>query len=553
MESRHASLLDKVNSLRWKSFNDVNSLLRFLSSAEDRVRLLLMLIERVITKRTSFYLPSELEKFTLDDLLSALTSQDFKPHFQLAASELISLLPKVAQGTNTYRTALLKALGSITPDVLLPDLIYELTAERNKILAKEQHSLDQIREVDSWDRLQQDVLSRFEVDLTQVLQTLLSKLTPLKQKSYHKSPLEEQRRFIVRREVINLLRPRQEALLLCLRFLLARFGDVEDEIVLIIYGAIHKKNMKYLRAIAENDLDADVRLRAQIVLANLDGSFAKDIVPRQSFTSVSHTLAYYDNILASRGRAYNGYTWLRDETVEKVLHDAFNKTDDEFSEFFVDQMGKAEEGLTEKLVSKMEEKFKPVQASVDTWSQNLANGKIEVNFSYRDTQPQEKDWHCDIAFLLKCSIAEEFEKQHAALIQCKKMNYDSNGRFQKTWTIDIEQCQELIEKSKFSYYFLFGPHELPSIRTLVVPATTISAIISATANSSQKTKNISYEQLRSNSRSLADFLLYDFIGCWVGDEDTTLIGLAAGGGNIRPSARFLVTVSISQNRQDQRQ
>lgn len=553
MESKHTNLLDKINSLRWESFRDVNSLLRFLSSDDERVHLLLMLIERIVTKRSSYYLPHDLEKFTLDALLSSLTSQEFKPHFPLAASELISLLPKVEQGSDTYRTALLKALGSITPDALLPDLVYELEAERGRILAREQHSLDQIKEVDSWDQMQRDVLSRFDAGLTQVLQTLLEKLTPLKQKSYRKSPLEEQRRFIVRREVTKLLRPRQEVLLLCLRFLLARFGDVEDEIVLIIYGAIHKKNMKYLQSIAENDSDADVRLRAHIVLANLDGGFAKGLVPRRSFTSVSHTVAYYDNILSSRGRAYSGHTWLRDETVEKVIHDAFNKADEEFSEFFVNQMGKAEEGLTERLVLKMEERFEPVQASVDTWSQNLADGKIEINFSYRDTQPQEKEWHCDIAFLLKCSIAEEFEKQHAALIQCKKMNYDSNWRFQKTWTIDIEQCQNLIEKSKSSYYFLFGPNELPSIRTLVVPANTIRAIISATATSSQKTKNISYEQLRSNSRSLADFLLYDFIGCWVGDEDASLIELASGGGNIRPSARFLVTVSISRRRGDQRQ
>lgn len=53
-------------------------------------------------------------------------------------------------------------------------------------------------------------------------------------------------------------------------------------------------------------------------------------------------------------------------------------SDSEFSEFLLNQMGKAEEGLTERLVSRMEDTFEPVQTSVNTWSQNLVSGKIDV-------------------------------------------------------------------------------------------------------------------------------------------------------------------------------
>jgi hypothetical protein len=107
----------------------------------------------------------------------------------------------------------------------------------------------------------------------------------------------------------------------------------------------------------------------------------------------------------------------------------------------------------------------------------------------------------------------------------------------------------LVERSPFSYYFLYGPHEYPSVKTLVVPATTLLGIIDATAAPGQESRNVRYEDVRHSARSLADFMLYDFIGCWAGDSDGEVISLAQGGGGVRPVARHLVTVTIIKGRE----
>ncbi|HEY0100098.1 MAG TPA: hypothetical protein VGB76_14205, partial [Pyrinomonadaceae bacterium] len=294
----------------------------------------------------------------------------------------------------------------------------------------------------------------------------------------------------------------------------------------------------------------DVQMRARIILANRDGTFAKELVPHGSFENVSHTMAYYNGVMASRGRAYAGHTWIKDETVERILHDAFRKTDDLFSAFFSEQIGKHEPELTERLVATMEGEFEPVKGVVEVWGKALVSGRTKVEFSHRDVQPQEDEWHADIAFVLNCSLEAEFAKKHAILVQSKKMNHNAEtGLFSQSWTIDIEQCRELVERTAFAYYFLYGPHEFPSVKTLVVPATTLLGIVDATAAPGQGSKNVRYEDVRHSARSLADFMLYDFIGCWVGDPGAEVISLAEGGGGVRPVARHLVTVTIIKGRE----
>lgn len=315
-------------------------------------------------------------------------------------------------------------------------------------------------------------------------------------------PLAEQKRYLQRRDVVKWLKPWQELLLLCLRFLLTRYAEVEDDVAAILGASLARKNLKKLKELAAADVDYDVRMRARIILANRDGTFAKELVPHGGFENVSHTVAHYNGVMTSRGRAYAGHTWIKDETVERIIHDAFKKTDYRFSAFFSEQVGKHEPELTERLVATMEGEFEPVKGVIEAWGKALASGSVKVDFSHRDAQPQEDEWHADIAFLLNCSLEAEFAKKHAILIQSKKMNHSAGtGSFSQSWTIDIVQCRELVEKTAFGYYFLYGPHEYPSVKTLVVPATTLLGIIDATAALGQGGKNVRYEDVRHSARS----------------------------------------------------
>jgi hypothetical protein len=61
---------------------------------------------------------------------------------------------------------------------------------------------------------------------------------------------------------------------------------------------------------------------------------------------------------------------------------------------------------------------------------------------------------------------------------------------------------------------------------------------------------MSVAELRSMSRSFADFMLYDFIGGWVGDERKDIVTWARGetgaAVNAGPPPRFVVTLTVTQ-------
>jgi len=551
--SGNAELNKVVSEVREGKLERLMCLEELGASQDEVARLLLEVLEpdnyqRLIKSYGGSHRSSPLPK-----ICQLCVSGSLAAHRRELTWALVYLLRVIDKRGYWDRDALIKAIGQIGEEEILGDLIYELDLEKGII--EENFGLSGTLKragEKRWDELKREALHRFDPALIAAVRTLIDLMDHLSpNKGWGRGgPLAERKRFLQRRDVATWLKPRQELLLHCLRFLLTRYAEVEDDVAAILGASLTRKSLKKLKELASEDADYDVRMRARIILANRDGTFAKELVPHGRFENISHTMAYYNGVMASRGRAYAGHTWIKDETVERILHDAFKKTDDRFSAFFSEQIGKHEPELTERLVATMEDEFEPVKGVIEAWGKALVSGSVKVDFSHRDAQPQEDEWHADIAFLLDCSLEAEFAKKHAILVQSKKMNHSAEtGRFSQSWTIDIAQCRELVEKSAFSYYFLYGPHEYPSVKTLVIPATTLLGIVDETATPGQGSKNIRYEDVRHSARSLADFMLYDFIGCWVGDSDDEVISLAEGGGGVRPVARHLVTVTIIKGRE----
>ncbi len=449
------------------------------------------------------------------------------------------------------RDPLIDALGKVSRNQELPDLIYELEKDRQAIEKSDHYAytiLDTERKKLQTKR--DSAISRFsETLVTQVTELIrLFEGLNTKDKWGYRSDLDEQRRFLIRRDAIDLLRSNADLLNACQRFILSRYSEIKDDVVAVLTNALEGRPTTDLERIANDDANSDVRLGARLVMEHLTGSPEVHLLPKDRFSSVSHLIAYYDDIMSSRGKSHSGRTWLQDELTERFVHDAFARADDDFSRFFEINHSKYEEGLTERLLYCLEERVRPIGSFLKEWSGKLRNGPIKIELSYRDTQPVERIWNADIAFLFECSIRGVLAKRHAVLVQCKKMAYDDNAhRFRPSWSIETTQCDNLISKSPFSYYFLFGPAELPSIKTLVVPAQTLRGLIRGMNPASvPATKTIPLPPVLSVARHFADFMLYDLIGCWLGDERNEVVGLAEGTDTNAPPARYLVKIVITQ-------
>jgi hypothetical protein len=221
-------------------------------------------------------------------------------------------------------------------------------------------------------------------------------------------------------------------------------------------------------------------------------------------------------------------TWLNDVALENTLHEAFEEADREFSMWFESEVRSNEERLTGFFVKILCDKGRRAERILRSWGRDLTSSQWHFRMSYRDVTPLrgEKRYGADMAFILSVKVPGYMERRKAILVQAKKILVQvdgSNINYHSSWPIDLEQTVRLHSTTPFSYFFLYGP-EFNRTMTRVIPAASVLGILKATGHESA----LPVSQALSSSRSLSDFLLFDFIGCWVGDESEEILRIADG-------------------------
>lgn len=236
-------------------------------------------------------------------------------------------------------------------------------------------------------------------------------------------------------------------------------------------------------------------------------------------------------------------TWIANDVIENILQQTFIRTDIEFSKLFETQVHTPEERLTGFFVEKLFKNSEKAQASIQSLL-TVLDEPWYFTLQYRDMTGTEKHYGADIAFLLRSSIPEKMRRQKVVFVQCKKMRARQKGLpslvFYPSWPIDRQQAENLCDCTQFGYYFLYGPHS-QGIMTRVIPARSVLGIMDATG---RKTTIPSYQAIMS-SRSFADFLFHDFVGCWAGDETDESLRIAYGQ-NEEFGVRYLVSIDLSR-------
>lgn len=236
---------------------------------------------------------------------------------------------------------------------------------------------------------------------------------------------------------------------------------------------------------------------------------------------------------------------MRSDPVENTLLEAFTQADVQFSKLLQSEIQSHEEKLTDLFVATLIGKASKAQEVIRSWGKHLAYEPWEVSFDCRDMGAfrREREYGTDMAFLLSISSRERMEQRKAILVQAKKINVElseSSISFLDSWSVDFLQAERLSSLTPFVYYFLYGPY-YNGTRTRVMPASSIIGILNAIGRRSK----LPILHVLHASRPLAEFLVHDFIGCWVGDSSSRMIRVAEGEDN-QAGARYVVRVDISR-------
>jgi hypothetical protein len=209
-------------------------------------------------------------------------------------------------------------------------------------------------------------------------------------------------------------------------------------------------------------------------------------------------------------------TWIGDRIIESILWESFRQFDEEFSKLLETQAYSQEERLTGFFVEKLCEHGRMARDSILKMSSSL---KLPWYFSvsYQDMTRTEKTYGADMAFVLSADIRERMTIGKIILVQCKKMSTRSypspNFTFLNSWPIDYQQAADLCKATPFGFHFLYGSYS-GAVLTRVAPTRSIMGMMRAT----RRKRTIPLSQTMLISRPFADFFLYDFIGCWEGNE-----------------------------------
>jgi hypothetical protein len=221
-------------------------------------------------------------------------------------------------------------------------------------------------------------------------------------------------------------------------------------------------------------------------------------------------------------------TWIADPAVEQVLHSIFEEVDSQFSLYFGANSLSNEERLTGVLAEILVEKSKRINEILSAWGRTLTTGPWYVRLYYKDVSVHrgEKKWGSDLAIVLDVKFPGRNEFRKAILLQAKKMQsrQDSEGViFGNYWRIDIPQAVKMLDVTASSFHILYNPDHA-GLKIRILPTASLISLAKAT----QSTTVLHTTEVAPSTRRFADFMLYDFIGCWAGDFSKRVLRIAEG-------------------------
>ncbi|HEX8437863.1 hypothetical protein [Archangium sp.] len=241
-----------------------------------------------------------------------------------------------------------------------------------------------------------------------------------------------------------------------------------------------------------------------------------------------------------------GRTWLRDRDLEELLLGAFSRVERDFSARYPEHFREDEAQLVTRLLEDLKHEFESIRSDLSILLSQGQPVPLELDLQYRrtrapvegETSPENpRPAGVELAFVLKVEVDSFLTTKRAVLVQARKLERRGEGQWAPNLRLGREQVDELLGKTESSYCLFLVP---PSLRAecWMVPARLVRGLMEA----QESLSTVPREGAQRVARSLAQWMTYDLLGLWTGDDRPAVLERAESNAERGPD--FVVEISV---------
>ena len=244
-----------------------------------------------------------------------------------------------------------------------------------------------------------------------------------------------------------------------------------------------------------------------------------------------------------------GRTWLRDRDLEELLLGAFGRVERDFSVRYPEHFREDESVLVTRLLEDLRHEFDSIRSDLTIL---LSQGQpvpldLELQFRRRpvpegEAPPEEnpRSAGVELAFVLRVDVDGFLSTKRVALVRARKLEQRGEGQWAPNLRLGREQVDGLLGRSESSFCLFLVP---PALRAecWMVPARLVRGLMDAQESLSA----VSREGVQRVGRSLAQWMTYELLGLWTGDDRPGVLEWAEDSTAHGPA--FTVDISVRKN------
>lgn len=244
-----------------------------------------------------------------------------------------------------------------------------------------------------------------------------------------------------------------------------------------------------------------------------------------------------------------GRTWLKDRDLEELLLGAFSRVERDFSARYPEHFREDEARLVTRLLEDLKHEFESIRSDLSILLSQGQPVPLELELQYRRTrEPVEgepapenpRPAGVELAFVLKVEVDSFLTTKRAVLVLARKLEH--RGEWAPNLRLAREQVDGLLGQTEASFCLFLVP---PSLRAecWMVPARLVRGLMDA----QESLSTVSREGAQRVARSLAQWMTYDLLGLWTGDDRPAVLARTEAGAERGPD--FVVEISVRKRGQ----
>ncbi|HSP81958.1 MAG TPA: hypothetical protein VLQ93_25785 [Myxococcaceae bacterium] len=240
-----------------------------------------------------------------------------------------------------------------------------------------------------------------------------------------------------------------------------------------------------------------------------------------------------------------GRTWLRDRDLEELLLGTFSRVERDFSARYPEHFREDEAALVTRLLEDLRHEFESIQSDLSILLSQGQPVPLELELRYRRVRaPVEgenveaaRPAAVELAFLLKVEVDGFLSTKRAVRVLVGKQEQRGAGQWAPSLRVSREHLDALLGQTESAFCLFLVP---PSLRAECwrVPARLVRGLMEAQGSLTTVTR----EGAQRVGRSLAQWMTYELLGLWTGDDRPAVLERVEG--DERQGPDFVVELSV---------